>query len=422
MAAPLFYLLQKKKFLPLFLTQFFGAFNDNAFKMSMLTLISYHLSSSQIQSENYQAIASGLFILPFFLFSGTAGQLADKYDKAVLTRIIKLLEIVLTTLGGLSLYSGNITLMMITLTGMGIHSTFFGPVKYAILPDHLPKTELLGATALIESSTFIAILLGTTLGTLSIAGTGERAFNAILLIICIAVVGFIASCFIPPTTSHTHNLQIVWNPWRATRRMLREVGKQAKIVPVVFGISWFWLVGGVILTKLPDYANYVLHAQSTIFALFLALFSIGIAVGSLFINYVLKGAITLKYTPHAMLILSFFIIDLYFATPTNVPQEPQSFLVFFHLWANIRVVIDFFLAAVCCGVFLVPFYTYLQVLTEGHLRARCIATNNITNAFFMVIGTLLVMFFLYLNISIIGVFLILGILNILAALLLAYLL
>jgi MFS family permease len=421
MQTKLIYLLKKQHFFPLFLTQFFGAFNDNAFKFSMLTLISYFLTNSQAESEHFQAIASGLFIFPFFLLSATAGQLADKYDKSKLTRIIKLLEILLTTVGGVGLYFGNIFLMMITLVGFGIHSTFFGPIKYAILPDHLQKKDLLGATALIEASTFLAILLGTTLGTMSIAGVGGGAAYSILLIIAIAIAGFAASWFIPKTPQFKA-LKVDLNPYTATRRMFKRVLVNPGNIPVFFGISWFWLIAGIIIIKLPDYTNYVLRAQTEVFALFLALFSIGIGVGSFLISYRLKGVVTLKYIPHTLVLLSVFLIDLYFATPKLTDIPSQNFSEFFQHLTSFRITLDLFFLAFSCGIFLVPLYAYLQTATMAKLRARTIAANNISNAFFMVIGSIFVMVLLNYEISITTVFFILGILNLLAAWLIAYLL
>ena len=199
MGASVINLLKKRAFLPLFLTQFFGAFNDNAFKFAMLTLISYHLAQSQEQSEHYQAIAGILFFMPFFFFSATAGQLADKYNKANITRVIKVFEVLLVSIGGLAFYLGNTWLLMVTLTGLGIHSTFFGPIKYAILPDLLPQQQLLGATALIEASTFLAILLGTLSGTLSIGGIKAGSMYAIVLTGGVALFGLTASLFILPS-------------------------------------------------------------------------------------------------------------------------------------------------------------------------------------------------------------------------------
>lgn len=287
MNVEVFSLLTKKSFLPLFLTHFFGAFNDNAFKLAMLTLISYFLTQSQAYSEHYQALAGALFIIPFFIFSATAGQLADKFDKAVISRWVKILELFLMAIGGISLYFGNIILMMATLTGMGIHSTFFGPIKYAILPDHLPENQLMGATALIEGSTFFAILLGTTLGTLSIGGAQSGTVYAIGLTLIAAVFGLAASWFIPSAPPTAKNLTIDWRLFRATNRMIKDVFSNKEVIVAIIAISWFWMVGTIILTKLPDYANYVLRAETTVFAAFLALFSIGIALGSLCINQLL---------------------------------------------------------------------------------------------------------------------------------------
>ena len=410
------YLLKKKTFLPLFLTQFFGAFNDNAFKLSILTLISYHLSTSQADSEHYQAIAGALFILPFFLFSATAGQLADKYDKAQMAKWVKVFELLLMILGGFALYNHHIFLMLATLTGMGIHSTFFGPIKYAILPDHLPRQELLSATALIEASTFLAILLGTTLGTLAIGGDESHVGYALILTNLVAVLGLCSSLFIPVALPKSSNVKVNWHLWRATKEMLKSALANKRVLPAMLAISWFWLIGAVMLTKLPDYVHYVLQAQSSVFAIFLALFSIGIGLGSMTISRLLAGKITLSYVPLAMFLLSIFAIDLYWASPVTIPGASlQSINQFFTNFNQIRITVDFFLFSFCSGLFIVPLYTYLQVASDEAMRARTIATNNIFNALFMVIGSIFVMVLLYFNIEITMVFLILALLNILAA-------
>lgn len=406
------YLLKKKTFLPLFLTQFFGAFNDNAFKLSMLTLISYHLSNTQAQSEKYQALSGALFTIPFFLFSATAGQLADKFDKAIMTRLVKLFEVVLICIGSFALYQGSIYLMLATLTGMGIHSTFFGPIKYAILPDHLPKDNLLKATGLIEASTFIAILLGTTLGALSIGSKRAHVGYAIFVINSLAILGLIASCFIPAAPSKVNALKLDWNVWRSTKMMLKEALGNFRVFSTILAISWFWLIGAVMLTKLPDYTHYVLGANTSVFAVFLALFSIGIALGSLSISYLLDEKITVAYVPLSMLLLSFFAVDLYWITPEVAETVALlSPLEFFISLANLRITIDFFLFSFCCGLFVVPLYTYLQISCCEGKRARTIAINNIMNALFMVVGTILVMVLLHFNVKIATVFLIMAILN-----------
>lgn len=416
MGSGVIYLLKKRTFLPFFLTQFFGAFNDNAFKLAMLTMISYHLAHTQAQSEYYQALAGALFILPFFLFSATSGQLADKYDKAMLIRLIKICEVCLMIIGSLALSYGSIFWMMLTLTGMGIHSTFFGPIKYAILPDHLPKNDLLGATGLVEASTFIAILLGTTLGTLAIGFSGPKPYAAIFMTVFVALTGFLSSLFIPSAPSSSPDLKVDLHFWRATYKMLKQPMEHSGVLLATLVISWFWLLGAVLLTKLPDYTHYVLGANTTVFALFLALFSIGIALGSLIVNVLYQGKINLSIVPFAMLGFSFFSFDLYWASPENIAQGalltlPDFFTQFMH-W---RISFDLFMLAFSAGMFVVPLYTYLQVTSKPDARARTIAANNIYNALFMVLGSLMVMLALHFSASIPQIFLVPSILNVAAA-------
>ncbi len=413
-------LLRKRTFFPLFLTQFCGAFNDNAFKLSMLTLISYYLTQSQVASEYYQVLASALFIFPFFIFSATAGQLADKYDKATITRIVKFFELLLMLLGSFALLHGNIVIMMLVLMGMGLHSTFFGPIKYAILPDHLLEEQLLPATALIEASTFMAILLGTTLGALVIGGSGKAPVYSIMMINGFALIGFISSFFIPKAPPSSVDLKIDWQIWRSTKTMLMTTFSHREALPVVLTISWFWLIGAVLLTKLPDYVHYVLNADTNVFALFLALFSIGIALGSLAISRFLAGVITLRYVPWTMLLLSFFVFDIYWATSMELPERSQellSLLSFLFSWNHLRIIMDFFFFSFCSGLFIVPLYTYLQVSCEDKRRARVIAANNIVSAIAMVSGSVIVMIMMKLKLTMAFIFLFLSVLNAIVALL-----
>lgn len=410
-------LLHERRFLPLFITQFFGAFNDNAFKLAMLTMISYRLSHSQAQSEFYQALASALFIIPFFIFSSISGQLADKYDKALITRLIKIFEVIFIIIGGVGLYLGSILLMMFTLTGMGIHSAFFGPIKYAILPDHLPEEDLLVATGLIEASTFLAILLGTTLGTISIGVNPSVPYIAIFLTLIASFLGLFASIFIPSAPSLLVDLKVDLNLWRATCLMLRHANQEFGLLIAILTISWFWLIGAVLLTKLPDYTHYVLGANTTVFAVFLALFSIGIALGSVMINLILRGKITLSLVPIAMLFFTGFTFDIYCASPA-IDYAGDTLLTlpsFFSCLRHWRIAVDLLMLGVCGGLFVVPLYTYLQVASPPDSRARTIAANNIYNALFMVIGTGVVMLLLRLNVGIPKVFLIFSLLNALVA-------
>lgn len=406
-------LLKTRNFLPLFLTQFFGSFNDNAYKLSMLTLISYHLTHSQSASEHYQALAGALFIFPFFLFSATAGQLADKFDKALMARYVKGFELLLMIIGALGLYTGSIMLMMVTLTGMGVHSAFFGPIKYAILPDHLHREDLLRATGLIQASTFMAILFGTTIGTLAVGTEGGSVFFAIVITLFAAISGLISSFLIPPAPSSLQYLPVDWHVWRATIGMLKSVNYQKGILIPILSLSWFWLIGAVILTKLPDFTHYVLGADTTVFALFLALFSIGIAIGSMVIGRLLSGRIVLTYVPLAMLALSGFTFDLYWTSPPPVAEGAplmglREFFTWFNHW---RIALDLFLLSFCAGLFVVPLLAFLQIACDPEAKARAIAANNIVNALFMVIGSILVMVFLFFTVSIAYVFMILSILN-----------
>lgn len=410
-------LLQRRKFLPFFLTQFFGAFNDNAFKLTMLTMISYRLTDSQAQSEYYQALASVLFILPFFLLSAIAGQLADKYDKAVVIRLIKVAEVFLMIIGSCALYYGNIFWMMFTLAGMGVHSSFFGPIKYAILPDHLEKNSLLGATGLVDASTFMAILLGVTLGTLATNVNGSTPYLAIFMVILVALAGLLTSLFIPSAPSSLPHLKVDFQFWRATVDLLKYATEHTGILLSILIISWFWLTGVVFTTKLPDYTHYVLGADTSVFALFLALFSIGIALGSVMVNVFLNGQINLSIVPFAMLGFSCFSFDLYWASPTTPPLQDSLLTIhtFFTHFFHWRVAFDLLMLAFCSGLFVVPLFTYLEVTSLAEARARTIATNNIYNSLFMVLGTVFVIVSLHYHATIPQVFLMVSLLNIIAA-------
>ncbi len=406
-------LLGDRCYRPLFFTQFFGAFNDNAFKLAMLTLISFYLNQSEEASQFYQALSGTVFTIPFFLFSATAGQLADKFNKAIIARWIKVFECFLIAFGSFALYLGNIYLLMAILCGMGIHSTFFGPVKYAILPELLKQERLLAGTALIEASTFIAILLGTSLGALTVGH--ESVFWAILLTNVVAWLGLLSSLYIPLDLHEAKTLSIDWHFFRATYQMLKQSLHQPLILAIILAISWFWLIGAVVMIKLPDYVRFVLIANNKVFALFLILFSIGIASGSLAINYFLKGKVTLKWVPLALLLMSVFAFDLYYLPPHTLRGAGSNHLQNLHQFVsalpNWRAIVDFFALCFCGGMYIVPCYTLLQTKSPISHRSRTIAANNILNAAFMVLGSLLVMLLLEINVSIQGVFLVLAICN-----------
>lgn len=404
-------LLSTRRFLPLLITQFFGAFNDNAFKLAMLTLISYHLASNQAESEHYQALAAGLFTLPFFLFSSTAGQLADKFDKARIAVIVKCFEVILMVLGAYALYQSNKVLLLVTLCAMGLHSTFFGPVKYALLPQHLQSDELLAGNGLIEASTFVAILLGTVLGTLSIGGTAEVGLAILLLLLC-ALSGLMASLWIPQAPSSNQQLTMEWNIAKSTWQLMRLLVADKQLLLIVLLISWFWFVGAMILTKLPDYTHFQLGADSSVFALFLALFSIGIASGSLMINQLLKAKVTVKLAPIGLLGISVFAIDLFFSTPNVVESTSLiSFTQFIVVLSNWRIMADFFLLALSGGTFIVPLYAMLQLQSDEKRRASMIAANNIVNALYMVLAAMITGVLAYFKVDIHWIFVLLAVVN-----------
>ncbi|PJD90457.1 MAG: MFS transporter [Legionella sp.] len=416
------FLFKEKRFLPLFMVQFMGAFNDNAYKLAMLTFISYKISTSVTQSEFYQVIASILFIIPFFIFSSLAGQLADKYDKSLITRYVKGFELFLIVIGSLGFYTNSILVMMLVLTCMGIHSAFFGTIKYSILPEHFSAHELMQVTGLIEGSTFIAILMGTTLGSLSIGFNAAIPYAAIGMTLSAALIGFFASYFIPATPpSKLANFKIDPWPWSATLLTVKQVYKIKALRLILIAISWFWLLGSVLLTKLPDYCHFVLNADTSVFALLLALFSIGIALGSVSVNKILSGQTNLKIVPVALLVFSVLIADIYWISPL---QEQRQILfdsyTFFLVPKHWRVVVDFFMLGFFGGVFIVPLYTVMQEMSPSAMRARIVAVNNIYNSLFMILGSGFVMLLLFLHYSIPKVFFTLGLLNMLVALFLLF--
>jgi acyl-[acyl-carrier-protein]-phospholipid O-acyltransferase/long-chain-fatty-acid--[acyl-carrier-protein] ligase len=409
-------LLKTRRFLPLFITQFLEAFNDNFFKNALVILITYTLVQSTNMSEILVALAFGIFILPYFLFSATAGQLADKYEKSFLIRIIKAIEIAAMILAAIGFLRGNIPLLMATLFLMGTHSAFFGPLKYAILPDHLAHNELIAGNAFIEASTFIAILLGTIFAGIFIS-THAGATIVSSLGILIAILGLIASFYIPKAPPGQPNLTISLNIVRETKSILGFAKENTTIYLSILGISWFWLVGACLLSQFPTFTKTVLGANAHVVTLFLALFSIGIAVGSLLAERIQKNEINAKFVPLAILGMTVFIIDLYFASRHITVNNSQltSLIGFLASWNHWRILFDIFLLAICGGIYIVPLYAIIQSEVKASHRSRIIAANNIINAIYMVLAALICAVLLALKITIPQLFLIIGVLNFLVA-------
>ena len=404
-------LLTARRFLPLFITQFLGAFNDNVFKNAMLILISVVLKDAiHIASAAMLAICGVVFILPFFLFSATAGQLADKYEKSFLIRFVKIIEIIAMILGAIGFYAHSIPILMFTLFVLGTHSTFFGPIKYSILPDHLRKNELLTGNALIEASSFLAILIGTILGGyLIMLPQGEAIISSVA--IGIAITGLAFSFFIPKAHVDQPDLEISYNLFKETVNIMRYAKSHPMIYMCIFGISWFWLVGSVFLYEIPSFVSDFLQAGPHIITLFLTTFSVGIGLGALAIEKIQKGKINATYVPVAVLGLSVFIIDLFFSSHHSIKGHfptITSFLLIINHW---HLLFDLTMIAFSGGMLCVPLYTMLQYYAEESHRSRVIAANNIINALFMVTGGVLTTVLVFLHLSIPVIFLLTGIAN-----------
>ena len=413
-----FFLLKTRRFLPLFLTQFLGAFNDNAFKNALIILLTYHAAGKVSVDPRLLVTASaGIFILPFFLFSALAGQLADKLEKSRLIRIVKLVEIPLMLAAAAGFYLENYWLLMGILFCAGVHSAFFGPLKYSVLPDHLHKDELVGGNALVEAGTFLAILLGTIAGGVLVLRDGGITIVSSLLI-GVAVAGWIASRQVPQTPQAAKNLALNFNilteTWRTVRQSMDEPGVFLSII----GISWFWLVGFTFLAQFPLYARDVLGADQNVVTLFLTIFSVGIALGSLVCNKLLKGKVSGAYIPLGAFGMSAFIAFLCAASPmTAAPAELIGLAAFIAKPESWLITGSLLGIAVFGGIYIVPLYTIMQTRCAQTHRSRTVAANNIMNALFMVLGAVLTMVMLKLNMRITDIFLVVGIMNMPVALL-----
>lgn len=404
-------LLRTRRFLPLFLTQSFGAFNDNLFKNAIIFLITFGTGTAQgIDPKLLVPVAAGLFILPFFLFSATAGQLAEMYDKARLIRIIKFVEIVLMVLAAIALVLHSVPLLMFLLFAMGVQSTFFGPLKFSILPDHLKENELIAGNAWIEAGTFVAILLGTLMAKFVLDDNGVWLMAG--LIILSAVLGYLSSRTIPSTIPAAPDLKLGLNPFTETWKILVHSAGHRDIFLTILAISWFWLVGATYLTIMPGFCKEVLGGNEDLVAFFMFVFSIGVAIGSLFCNRMLKGQVHATYVPLGALGITLFSLDLYFASRHGLGSNGLigigQFLSEFSGW---RITLDIVLMAASAGIYIVPLMALLQHRSEVAHRSRNIAANNIVNSLFMVVSAVLVAVGFEFGMSIPGVIVALAIAN-----------
>ena len=386
----LFKLLKTKRFAPLFVTQFLGAFNDNVFKNALVFLITYKIAIDQ-GWDNVQVIvplAGGIFIAPFFIFSSLAGQLSDRLEKSRLIRIIKFAEILLMALASYGFYSENVTVMMVTLFLMGSQSAFFGPLKYSILPEHLRHDELIGGNALIEMGTFLSIILGLIVGgVLILTESGPVIISA--TVITMAICGFIASFSIPKTIPVVPDLKINFNIFQETMNIVRESRKDWRIFMSIMGISWFWFFGLTFLAQFPTFSREVIGADEGVGTLFNCAFSIGIGIGSFLCDRLLKGHVNATYVPGAAILMTLFSVDIYFASQNFVGStggELMNVTQFMSHLVNIRILADMVLIAVFGGIYIVPLYAIVQDRSAPSQRSRMIASTNIINSLFMTVS------------------------------------
>jgi len=388
-------LLKSRRFLPLFVTQLLGAFNDNLFKNAMVLFVVYSVYNSEAEEARFSAIASAVFVLPFFLLSALAGQLADMRDKAAIIRVVKLCEIGIMLVGGAGLFlawQGNaietlaIPLMLIALFAMGVHSTFFGPIKYAILPQHLEREQVLSGTGLVEAGTYIAILAGTVLaGWISVE-------QSAVCVIALAVIGYVSSRQVPPAPPQDTPEPLDFHVVRASWTLVRRTMADNRVFLAILAISFFWTIGAILFIQFPPLAKNVLSASKEVASLFLVMFSVGVAVGSIAINALLKGTVSARYSPAAVIAMAVFIVMFQILcrvwSQQTGPELMDVATFISHPLADLLLLM-LLLIAVAGGMFVVPLYAFLTTFVDRSQTARTIAANNIVNSGAMVIGSLI---------------------------------
>lgn len=384
-----FTLLASCRFGPLFATQFFGAFNDNVYKNALVVLLTFQAASWTTLSPGVLAnLAAGLFILPFFLFSATAGQLADKFDKALLARLTKLLEIVIILLAGLGFALESLVLLLAALFLLGFQSTLFGPIKYAILPQHLRPDELVGGNALVEAGTFVSILLGTLTGGL-LAGLEGGTVWITGVSLTVAVLGYLTSRGIPHAPAPEPELRVNFNLVTESWRCIGYARENRSVHLSILAISWFWLYGALFLAQFPAYTKSVLGGGEGMVTLLLAVFSVGIGGGSLLCEKLSRHRVETGLVPLGALGMTLFGLDLAWASPSLAPAgAPLPLMQLLQDGNTWRLLGDLLALGICGGLYCVPLYALVQQRSNPAYRARIIAANNIMNALFMVVGAL----------------------------------
>jgi len=411
-------LIRDRRFWPTFWTQFWGAFNDNVFKNAMVVLITYKsYSIAGIDPKQMVALCGGIFIFPFFLFSAMAGQVCDKYPKDKLMVLIKIWEILVMVLGSVGFITENLPLLLVSLFLMGLQSAFFGPVKYSILPDLIDEDELVEGNALVGMGTFVSILLGTILG-VSLVSMGDLGRTLVsIAVLTIAALGCFFSTKIQKLKSCDPSLKISFGLIKPTYQILKLATEVKSVFHSVVGISWFWFLGAGLLSIFPIYVKDVLGADEHVVTLFLGLFSIGVAVGSMICERLSHERLELGLVPFGSIGLTVFIIDLFFVGNPTIAGKTEilSIVDFLKNPISYRILFDLFMLSVMSGLYIVPLYTFVQQRSRPEIRSRIIAANNILNALFMVVASLMLVWFYSIGLEVHQIFLVFAILNAIAA-------
>lgn len=417
------HLLKTRRFLPIFATQFLGAFNDNLFRTAAVMLAIYGIYGDPRKEATFSAIAAGLFILPFFLLSALSGQLADEGDKAKIVRIVKTAEILIMLVGAAGLIIHNIPLLLAALGAMGIHSTFFGPIKYAILPQHLQEGEVLGGTGLVEAGTYIAILGGTILGGVLVVQGSDGQFHALwaaLAVLVVAVVGRVTGGKVPPAPPDpaAPAWRMDWHIIRASVTLVNATLHVPRLFLAILSISFFWAMGTVLAAQFPPLVKNSLAADQTVATLFLAIFSVGVAIGSVAVNRLLRGHVAAKFAPGSAIAMGLFVLDLYrhvHGWPARTDGGLDGIREFLATSNGPWVVFDLLGVAIAGGMFVVPLYAFLTITVPKAETARTIAANNIVNSGFMVAATMILTAAVQLGVTVADSLLIVAIASVVAA-------
>jgi MFS family permease len=390
------HLIRARRFLPLFVTQLLGAFNDNLFKNAMVLYVVYEVYNSEAAEARFSALASAIFIIPFFLLSALAGQMADMRDKARLIRVIKACEIGIMLVGGgglalawlgIGMHTLAIPMMLLALFAMGIHSTFFGPIKYAILPQHLHPGEVLSGTGLVEAGTYLAVLGGTIVaGWISVEA-------AAVSVVAVAAIGFLAGCKVPAAPPLCTPEPLDYHVVRASITLVRTTMADRRVYLAICAISFFWAVGTILFIQFPPLAKNILMASKEVASLFLVIFSVGIAIGSVAVNALLKGTVSARWSPVSVLGMGVFLVAFQqvcaFWPPHGGPEKLMDVATFVVQPLAVPLMLTLLGIAISGGMFVVPLYAFLTTFVERSQTARTIAANNIVNSGAMVLGALL---------------------------------